>query len=312
MTGSEYNCEELFHIGKDRVRYKNENQISGLIYNRVAGNEGKLAIGKQVPLILFPALEKIDIIRHGFSTRLGGTSVEALSTMNLSFSRGDEEFCVRENFKAICGEIGLVSEDLVFSEQVHSSIVQVVRETDKGNGIISEQKWEAVDGMITNVNHLPLTTFYADCVPLYFVDTRNRAIGLSHSGWKGTVGKIGAKTVEAMQKEYGTKPEELIAVIGPSICRDCYEVSADVAEEFYKVFSLNDGNKILEKKENSKYQLDLWLANKLILQEAGVKEENISVSNICSCCNSSLLFSHRASKGKRGNLAAFLSLDYSD
>ena len=164
-----------------------------------------------------------------------------------------------------------------------------------------------MDGLITDVPGMVLSTFYADCVPFYFVDTEHHAIGLSHSGWRGTVGRMGRVTIEAMNREYGTKPEQLLCAIGPSICQDCYEVSQDVAEEFQREFGLR-GEELLISKDGGKYLLDLWRANEIVLEEAGVSREQIVTTNLCTCCNPKLLFSHRASQGKRGNLGAFLSI----
>ncbi len=164
-----------------------------------------------------------------------------------------------------------------------------------------------MDGLITDEPGLVLSAFFADCVPLYFLDPVRRAIGLSHSGWRGTVKRMGAVTVDAMKREYGSRPEELLCAIGPSICRDCYEVGADVAEEFEREFA-GRKNEILTAKGNGKYQLDLWRANEIVLMEAGVKKERISTTQACTCCHCDLLFSHRASKGRRGNLAALLSI----
>lgn len=161
--------------------------------------------------------------------------------------------------------------------------------------------------MITDEPGVVLVTFYADCVPLYFVDPVHKAIGLSHSGWRGSVGRMGQKTLDAMKEAYGTKPEDVYAAIGPSICQDCYEISEDVAEHFYKEFPEYD-EKILLNKGNGKYQLDLWKTNEIILLEAGVLPEHLAVTNICTCCNSKRLFSHRESQGKRGNLGAFMCL----
>ena len=168
--------------------------------------------------------------------------------------------------------------------------------------------YQDIDGLITNIPGLCLSTFYADCVPLYFVDPVHKAIGLSHSGWRGTVGKIGQVTLEKMREEYETNAKDVIAAIGPSICQDCYEVSEDVILEFQKTFSKEHWKSIYYQKENGKYQLDLWKANEIILLEAGVLREHLAVTNLCTCCNSEELFSHRASQGKRGNLAAFLAL----
>ena len=162
--------------------------------------------------------------------------------------------------------------------------------------------------MVTNVPGLVLATVYADCVPLYFVDPVHRAIGLSHSGWRGTAAKIGKVTVEKMNEEYGTDPKDIYSAIGPSICQKCYEVSEDVILEFQKSFEKKYWDSLFYIKENGKYQLNLWEANRLIMLEAGIKEEHISMPGICTCCNPEFLFSHRASHGKRGNLGAFLGI----
>ena len=178
----------------------------------------------------------------------------------------------------------------------------VVREADRGT------RFMETDGLITNVPGLCLVTFYADCVPLYFVDPVHKAIGLSHSGWRGTVGKMGKVTAEKMKKTFGTDPKDLVAAIGPSICQDCYEVSGDVIEEFKKAFPEGLWDQLFYEKDSGKYQLDLWAANKAVLLEAGIPEEQIAVTNLCTHCNPDILFSHRAQGDRRGNLSALLAL----
>ena len=261
-----------------------------------------------VTWLTYPAFEKIPGIVHGFSTRLGGMSQGIYESMNLSFTRGDNEDAVRENYRRLSDAMGFSMGDIVTSDQTHTTNVHVVTETDRGNGITKPRPYTDVDGMITNVPGLVLATFYADCVPLFFVDPVHKAVGLSHSGWRGTVGKIGKATVEKMAEEFQTDPSELYAAIGPSICQDCYEVSEDVAQEFISAFEGWADNRLLYRKENGKYQLNLWRANELVLLESGVPKNRIAVTDICTCCNPQVLFSHRASKGKRGNLGAFLQL----
>lgn len=263
---------------------------------------------EEVLYLTYPLLENTKIVKHGFSTRVGGVSEGVCSTMNLSFSRGDDENAVRENFRRMAKALEVEEDSFVFSHQTHTTNVRKVTLEDKGKGLTRSLDYQDVDGLVTNVPGLCLSTFYADCVPLYFVDPLRKAIGLSHSGWRGTVGKIGAVTVRKMQEEYGSNPEDIIVAIGPSICQDCYEVSEDVIVEFQNNFDRKYWNELYYQKENGKYQLNLWKANEIVLEEAGVLKKHIAVTNLCTCCNHEMLFSHRASQGKRGNLAAFLAL----
>ena len=263
---------------------------------------------KGVTWLTYPAFEQFTDIVHGFSTRLGGVSEGIYASMNLSFTRGDEDAAVHENYRRFAAALGFSERDIVTSDQTHTANVRIVTDEDRGNGITKPRPYTDVDGMITNVRGLVLATFYADCVPLYFVDPVHHAIGLSHSGWRGTVAKIGAVTIRKMQETYGTDPADVYAAIGPSICQECYEVSEDVILEFKKSFAPEHWEKLFYKKENGKYQLNLWMANKIIFLEAGIPEENISMPNLCTCCNPEFLFSHRASHGKRGNLGAFLGI----
>ena len=268
----------------------------------------KLEEREGVPFLMFPVLEETGIVVHGFSTRLGGISEGIFSTMNVSFTRGDREEAVRENYRRLGRAIGFSCEDLVCSDQTHTTNLRVVTEEDRGKGFTRPKDYRDVDGLVTDVPGLVLATFYADCVPLYLVDPVRRCIGLSHAGWRGTVGKIGKKTVELMKEQYGSCPENLRAAIGPSICQDCYEVSEDAIEQFRGAFEERFWPELFYAKENGRYQLNLWRANELGFLEAGLRPEQIAVTDICTCCNPEFLFSHRASHGKRGNLGAFLML----
>jgi YfiH family protein len=275
-------------------------------------NNSKAVLNKdtKVPFLTFPSLSGLSFIRHGFSTRLGGVSKGYFESMNLGNNRGDDQEAVDENFSRISESMGFDKNSLVLSDQVHNTKIRLVTEEDKGKGILKERDYQGVDGLITNIVKIPLVTFYADCVPLYFVDKKNHAIGLSHSGWRGTVNRMGKVTLEAMKKHFGTNPSDVITVIGPSICQDCYEVSADVVEAFCCEFTDQQLQNIVFDNRNGKYQLNLWEANNYILMDAGIPQENITVSGVCTCCNSDLLFSHRATQGRRGTLAAFLMLEH--
>ena len=256
----------------------------------------------------YPLFQNTGIVRHGFSTRLGGVSEGCYSSLNLSFTRGDREEAVRENFRRMGNALGVRCEDMVFTQQTHTTNVRVVTDQDRGMGIVCPRSYADVDGLVTNIPGICLVTFFADCVPLYFLDPVKKVIGLSHSGWRGTVGKIGRRTVELMQEQYGCSPADILAAVGPSICQDCYEVSEDVIVQFREHFAEKDWPELFYKKENGKYQLDLWKANELVFLEAGIHKEHIAVTNLCTHCNSDILYSHRTTGDKRGNLCAFLAL----
>lgn len=279
-----------------------------VILNKENRNSTRINFKDNVPYISYRALDDIKWLKNGFSTRLGGVSEGVLSTMNLGFGRNDLPENVVKNHEIIANAIGFNPENIVASKQTHTTNVKKVSKKDCGKGIYRERDYDDVDGMITNENGIVLATYFADCVPLYMVDTKNKAIGLSHSGWRGTVGKIGKVTLDLMKETYGTNPKDVIACIGPSICRDCYEVSEDVATEFEAAFKGREKD-ILINKGNGKYQLDLWECNYIIFKECGVYEENIHMPDICTCHNMEMMFSHRATQGRRGNLAAFLSID---
>lgn len=255
-----------------------------------------------VPFLSYPMLEETGIVHHGFSTKLGGVSKGCWATMNISTTRGDDPEDVEENQRRIARAIGVKPEDMTFTNQTHTTNVAVVRAEDKG------RRFMKTDGMITNVPGICLVTFYADCVPLLFLDPVKKVVASSHSGWRGTVNRMGQVTVEKMQKEFGCDPKNILACVGPSICQECYEVSEDVIDMFRANFRESEYDRLFYAKENGKFQLDLWKANELVLTDAGIRPEHMAVTNVCTCCNPELLFSHRASKGKRGNLAAFIAL----
>ncbi|KIR02862.1 hypothetical protein P261_01677 [Lachnospiraceae bacterium TWA4] len=263
----------------------------------------------EVPYFYFPLLENTRQVTHGFSTRLGGVSKEEYTSMNLASNRTDSIENVRENYRRICKAMGMKAEDAVVSKQTHTTNIRIVHREDAGKGIFVDRGYEDIDGLMTDEPNLPLVTLYADCVPLYFFDPVKRVIALSHSGWRGTVNHMGEVTIEKMNQTYGCKSEDILACIGPSICVDCYEVGEEVAGEFLDKFSPQEVTRILQKgKIEGKYQLDLWKANEIILKNAGITNEHLAVTNVCTCCNPDLLFSHRYTKGKRGNLGAFLCL----
>ena len=190
-----------------------------------------------VPFITFPKLSAFDAdLLHGCSTRLGGVSEKHLSSMNLSFSRGDDAKKVLENHKRFAKALGYDETKLVFSNQVHGTRFYQVTEKDAGKGITRESDIKEIDGLVTDVCEIPLITFYADCVPLFFYDRKRKVIAMAHSGWRGTVERIGAKMITCMKENYGSIPEDIICAVAPSICQKCYEVIEDVAQQCISSF----------------------------------------------------------------------------
>lgn len=262
-----------------------------------------------VHYITFPRLSMYEAdMLHGFSTRLGGVSKGYFSSMNLSFLRGDETEAVMENHRRFAQALGYMPEKLVFSDQVHLTHFHKVTVEDIGKGITRKSDILGIDGLVTNEPGIPLITFYADCVPLFFYDPVCRVIAMAHSGWKGTVERIGEKMVHFMETEYGSRAQDIVCAIAPSICQSCYEVSEDVALRFWEVFGKEHGDTLLYQKENGKYQLNLHKACELTLLEAGIQAHNLDITDLCTCCNPDFLFSHRASFGRRGNLAGVMML----
>lgn len=266
-----------------------------------------LVVQEGIPLIRFACFEEQrDWMGMAFSTRLGGISTGHLAEMNLGWNRGEPKETVWENYHLICRGLGVEAERLVFSDQVHETGVEYVTEVHCA-GTEGQKKLVGTDGLYTDQQGIILATSYADCVPLFFADPVARVIASSHSGWKGTVGQIGRVTIEKMRKQFGCRPENILALIGPSICQNCYEVSQDVRDQFASVYSEEELQEILEEgAEEGKYQLDLWAACYHTIKNAGVLPKNIQVSRICTCCQPDLLFSHRATQGQRGNLNGFI------
>lgn len=258
--------------------------------------------------LTIPRFDKFGITNNCFSTRLGGISKGIFSSMNLGFNRGDLDANVRKNFEILCTSIGVNYKDLVFSNQVHNDVIKVVTSRDKGKGISIESDIIGVDGLITNESKVPLVTFFADCVPLYFLDPVKKVIALTHAGWRGTVQKIASKTVNKMISEFNCNVKDILVCIGPSIGPCCFEVGKEVANEFRNIFDEKNQDKIINKTSKNKYMIDLWMANKLILLDVGIEIDNITITDICTKCSKDELFSHRGSNGKRGSLAAIMEL----
>lgn len=242
-------------------------------------------------------LRRFDNIVHAFTTRRGGVSTGAYESLSMSPRRGDDISCVRENEKILCRALSLDINNLSSTFQEHTDNIRIIDKEHIGCGI--RTPWgEGVDGLITFEKNVPILCYSADCVPILVYDSDIEAVAAVHSGWRGTEMKIIGKTVEIL-KQLGSGAENIYAAIGPCIGKCCYEVSDDVALRF--------DEKYRAPKEN-KYMLDLAAVNYGILTEHGVKNENISVSGICTKCRNDLFFSHRGQGGKSGTLGGIICM----
>ena len=190
----------------------------------------------------------------------------------------------RSDKENLCKELNMNFDNLTNNKQTHSDIVNIIKKEDIG-------KIKEGDALVTNLKKTPLLVFVADCVPVAIVDPKKEAVALCHAGWRGTYSKITQKSIENMEKLYGTNPEDLVCVLGPSIGPCCYEVSKDLIEKFNTIITNRDEKFYIIKE--SKYYLDLWKVNELILTSCGVKKENIVNLNICTSCNSDKFHSYR-------------------
>lgn len=247
----------------------------------------------------FLTSEKINI-PHGFSLREGGVSEECFDSLNVGLRRGDNPFNAMENIRMCCEALSMNERDLTSTYQLHTNTVKVVGKEDINKGIFRE--WTmGVDGVVTKEKNVPLMCYSADCVPTLFYDPKAQIIGAVHGGWRGTKDNIVKNAVECMEKE-GSVKEDIIAFIGPAIGMCCYEVSEDVGREF------SEYSQAVIKKDNGKYMLDLKAVTKMQLVNAGLKEENVENSLICTSCENDKFFSHRKGNGKSGLLGGFIQL----
>lgn len=247
-----------------------------------------------------------DLVTHAVSTRLGGYSAKPFDSLNLGLHVGDDAENVLANRRKFMATLGFELEDIVTPNQVHGDKIFRVEEIHRGRGSkVYADSIPETDALITNVANLPLMLCFADCVPIFLVDVENRAIGLAHGGWKGTLNKIAAKTFHAMAENFGTRAENCLAGIAPSIGPCCYEVGENVQQVCATAFPKNPELII---NRNGKNFLDLWSANKVQLVEAGLPEKNIDVAGECTCCNANFYFSYRAAGGTTGRLAAAIAL----
>lgn len=244
-------------------------------------------------------------IKHGVATRIGGVSDAPYHSLNLGLRVGDDISKVASNRKKLYEAIGIDPATVVSGQQRHGDNVAIITKKDMGKGSMKYDGIQNTDALITNVHGVSLMVFFADCVPVLFVDPKRKAIGACHAGWRGTVAKIAAKTLMAMQQNFGTEPDDCLVGIGPSIGKCCYEIDDTVISHYKKVFGWWEEVVV---PIGNKWRLDLWKTNHRQLVDMGVDSKNIISSNICTSCNTSLFYSYRAEHGRTGVLAALITL----
>lgn len=259
-----------------------------------------------VGLLRFNAFdEHSTLLEHAFSTRIGGVSAGEFAALNLGFGRGDKEENVTRNYELYAEALKQDKASFVTGAQDHNVNIRRVGSEEKGLGVWRKYETESIDGLCTNEKGVMLTIYCADCVPLYYIDPVNKAIGFAHAGWKGTAADMAGEMIRRMSKEFGSKPEDLIIGIGPSICKSCFEVDEPVAKVF---MDIEDSGKFVEDTQNGKFHVDLWECNRQFMLKAGAKAENITIGGVCTMEESDLVFSHRKTRGRRGSNAGIMCL----
>lgn len=241
------------------------------------------------------------------STRRGGFSTRPYSSLNLGFRDGDNADFVLVNRRRFFDTYELPLEDSVWCRQVHGNNVVRVGAGDRGRGALDgDGAVEDADALITDEVGMPICVLVADCVPVVIYDPAHHVIGLAHAGWRGTVSRICGATVRAMTEAWGSRPEELIAAIGPSIAPDDYEVGDDVVGRAREAFG-DQVDEVIRTQPDGRTCFDLWAANALDLREAGVPEDAIETAGLSTAANLDQFYSHRAEQ-ETGRFAAIAQL----
>ncbi|NLJ34390.1 MAG: peptidoglycan editing factor PgeF [Firmicutes bacterium] len=258
--------------------------------------------------LTIPAFGATGLVDHAFSTRKGGVSSGAYSSLNLGFGKKDGRENVLENRRRFLQALNLLPSSLVAGKQVHGTGIAVVTEKHRGRGSYSHgDGLPGTDALITNKKGLVLSTYFADCVPLLFLDPVRRVIGTAHAGWKGSIAAIGPKTLARMEGAYATEASHCLVGIGPSIGPCCYEVGKEVLDPLKEVFP-TDWYLYVVPGGKGKFHLNLWELNRQQLLAAGVRDKNIFLSSLCTFCHRDTFFSYRAQGGNTGSLSAVIAL----
>lgn len=242
----------------------------------------------------------------GFTTKNGGSVTSKFGDHNLGLHVGDDPNQVVENRRSLAEKLSFSLDNWVSSEQTHRNVVYEVTEEDSGKG--SSDFLTSIkdcDGMFTHDHNILLALTYADCVPIYFFSPQKKLIGIVHAGWKGTVTKISESLVNQWIQQYDVNPKDIFAAIGPSICNHCYIVDNRVIQEVEKL-DIPDKHLHYQKVNETKFSLNLKTLNKSILQNLGIPEANIDVTDYCTSCHHELFYSHRRDKGSTGRMLGFI------
>lgn len=241
----------------------------------------------------------------GFSSRMGGISEGEWDSLNCALHVNDNPEHVIANRQKIFKTLDIPFEAWTCAEQVHGKDVYHVTYKDKGKGRTSRMSAiPSKDALITKDKGICLTSFYADCVPLYFFDPVNQAVGLAHAGWKGTALSIAKETIQSMVEQLGCHVEHIKTAIGPSIGACCYEVDKVVIDQFKKADILSG----FKAKMNGRFEIDLKEINRQIMIKAGIMPIHIEISSLCTACEVQSFFSHRYEKGKTGRMMSWIGL----
>ncbi|MGQ9518084.1 MAG: peptidoglycan editing factor PgeF [Anaerolineae bacterium] len=244
-----------------------------------------------VDIFRFAILQDMPELVHGIFGRQGGVSPEPYDTLNVGADVADDPANVRRNLEIVCEALDLAPAALVTVRQVHSNRVMRVGKRHRG------QKVGELDGLITDEAGVPLILRFADCVPILAYDPRRGVLGAAHAGWRGTIAGMARSLVLAMVDEFGCRPEDIRAGIGPSIGPCCYQVGEDVVQMVHQAFGKAEAGRLF-RHVNGRAHFDLWQANRRQLAELGV--EQIEVAGVCTACSFHRFFSHRASGGLTG------------
>ena len=252
--------------------------------------------------------QALEGVAHGFSTRLGGVSPAPWDSLNLGVGRGDTMENVQENYRRFCAVLGMDDRRAVLSKQIHEDVVRHVTEEDAGKGLYRDRDYSSVDGMVTNVPHLPLVVFSADCNVILLYEPVGRAIGACHAGWRGTALGIAKKTAQEMVQLFGCEARNIRAAIGPAIGQCCFETDEDVPTALREALGEEVAPYITW--NGTKYHIDLKAVNALWLRKAGV--ERIDICDHCTACRPDLYWSHRKMGNARGAQIAMIALEVAE